>query len=165
VVNTEASSENEVNQSRRCRAPIVSVDAARPSSWGGISPQWMWLQLRMSTKCRQSTRAGTGKLRANKGRIFYAQGALASTTRCRRHAIPAQHKQAGKHTNEGRFFYYFRVFIEEKPEQEESETLKSTDTQFAAFKLPKCLEAPHITCDTSTNSSRRRKLRLYIYVG
>jgi len=28
------------------------------------------------------------------------------------------------------------------------------DTQFAAVKLPKCLEGPHNTYDRSTNSSR-----------
>jgi len=31
---------------------------------------------------------------------------------------------------------------------------QSTDTQFAAVKLPKCLEGPHNTYDISTNSSR-----------
>ena len=31
--------------------------------------------------------------------------------------------------------------------------LKSKDTQFAAVKLPKCLEAPYNTYDRSTNSS------------
>jgi hypothetical protein len=39
---TEVSGQNEVNQSRRCRAPIVSVDAARPLCWGGVPPQWSW---------------------------------------------------------------------------------------------------------------------------
>ena len=32
--------------------------------------------------------------------------------------------------------------------------MKSKDTHFAAVKLPKCLEGPHITCDKSTNSNR-----------
>ena len=36
------------------------------------------------------------------------------------------------------------------------ETLQSKDTQFAAVKLPKCLEEPYNTCDRSTNSSRMR---------
>ena len=34
--------------------------------------------------------------------------------------------------------------------------MKSTDTQFAAVKLPKCLERPHTTYDRSTNSSRMK---------
>jgi len=32
--------------------------------------------------------------------------------------------------------------------------LKTKDTEFAAVKLPKCLEGPHITCDKSTNRNR-----------
>ena len=32
--------------------------------------------------------------------------------------------------------------------------MKSKDTQFAAVKLPKCLEGPHNTYNRSTNSSR-----------
>ena len=36
------SSEHEDKHSRRCRAPIVGFAAARPSSRGGIPPQWSW---------------------------------------------------------------------------------------------------------------------------
>jgi len=38
------------------------------------------------------------------------------------------------------FFFNLRVFIKEFPQQEEQETLRSKDTQFAAVELPKCLE-------------------------
>jgi uncharacterized protein YfaS (alpha-2-macroglobulin family) len=34
------------------------------------------------------------------------------------------------------FFFNLRVFIKEKPQQEEQETLRSKDTQFAAVELP-----------------------------
>jgi len=42
AVHTESSGENEVNQSRRCRAPIRSVDAACSCLRGGVPPQWLW---------------------------------------------------------------------------------------------------------------------------
>jgi len=48
------------------------------------------------------------------------------------------------------FFLNLKVFIKELPQQEELEK----DTQFAAVKLPKCLEGPHNTYDRSTNSNR-----------
>ena len=51
-------------------------------------------------------------------------------------------------------YFFLRVFIKEKPQQEEKETLRSKDTQFAAVKLPKYLEGPHNTYDRSTNRSR-----------
>ena len=49
--------------------------------------------------------------------------------------------------------------------QEELETLKSKDTQFATVKLPKCLEGPHNTYDRSTNSKSKivfLNLRVFI---
>ena len=42
AVHTEASGENKVNQIRPCRAPIVSIDAARPRLRGEVPPQWSW---------------------------------------------------------------------------------------------------------------------------
>jgi hypothetical protein len=37
-------------------------------------------------------------------------------------------------------FCNLRVFIKESPQQEEQEILRSKDTQFAAVKLPKCID-------------------------
>ena len=48
----------------------------------------------------------------------------------------------------------FRVFIKEWPQQEESETSKSKDTQFAAVKLPKCLLLSSDRAPKSTDSIR-----------
>jgi len=45
------------------------------------------LRLSLSTKCRQSTRAGTGKARAKKCRAFAHKGPVQSTTRSRRHTV------------------------------------------------------------------------------
>jgi len=52
------------------------------------------LQLRMSTKCRESTRTGTAKARANKCREFTHKGPRASTTRSCRH-VPANELGVG----------------------------------------------------------------------
>jgi len=52
------------------------------------------------------------------------------------------------------FFFLISDFYFVYPQQEEEQTLKSKDTQFAAVKLPKCLEGPYKSFDRSTNSSR-----------
>ena len=36
------SGDHEDKQSRRCRAPILGVAAARPWSRGGVPPRWLW---------------------------------------------------------------------------------------------------------------------------
>jgi len=52
------------------------------------------LQLRMSTKCTESTRSGTAKARTNKCRAFTHKGPRASTTRSCRH-VPANERCVG----------------------------------------------------------------------
>ena len=37
------------------------------------------------------------------------------------------------------FFFNLKVFIKGTPQQEEQETMRSKDTEFAAVKLPRCL--------------------------
>ena len=41
------------------------------------------------------------------------------------------------------FFFNLRVFIEDQPEKEEQETMRSKDSEFAAVKLPRCLVCGH----------------------
>jgi len=50
------------------------------------------------------------------------------------------------------FFFDLRIFIKDYSQQEDQETLKSKDTQFAVIKPPKCLERPH----NSTKNNRKQ---------
>ena len=77
AVHGECRDEHEVNQSRRCREATIGVYSAlhfAASRCSRILHIPFQSQLSMSTKCRQSTCAGTGKAHANKCRAFANEG-------------------------------------------------------------------------------------------